>query len=81
MARGRTWFRARRHGWGWGLPTSWQGWLVYAAWALLMVGGWRAFPPPRHAGAFLVWTAGISAALVAICYATGEKPRWRWGGR
>jgi len=24
----RYWFPARRYGWGWGLPTAWQGWVV-----------------------------------------------------
>ena len=77
MARGRTWFRARRFGWGWGLPNTWQGWLVYAAYALLLAGGWRAFPPPHHALALAAWAVGLTALLAAVCYATGDKPRWR----
>ncbi|HTS17465.1 MAG TPA: hypothetical protein VMP11_07825 [Verrucomicrobiae bacterium] len=24
----RVWFRAKRYGWGWGLPCAWQGWVV-----------------------------------------------------
>ena len=23
------WFPAKRFGWGWGLPLSWQGWVVF----------------------------------------------------
>ncbi|HEX7637875.1 MAG TPA: hypothetical protein VF457_05710 [Burkholderiaceae bacterium] len=80
-ARGKTWFPAKRWGWGWGLPVTWQGWVVLAAYALLVAFGWRAFPLPRHVLAFLVWSAGITAGLVAVCYLKGAPPRWRWGGR
>jgi hypothetical protein len=27
----RYWFPAKRYGWGWGLPVTWQGWAVLAA--------------------------------------------------
>jgi hypothetical protein len=28
---------------------------------------------------YLAWVALLVAALIAIAYATGEPPRWRWG--
>ncbi len=33
------WFSAKRYGWGWGIPSSWQGWLVLAAFVALLVVG------------------------------------------
>jgi len=24
------WFPAKRYGWGWGIPVTWQGWAVMA---------------------------------------------------
>ena len=33
------WFPARRYGWGWGLPATWQGWLVLAGYVLLALVG------------------------------------------
>ena len=30
-AQPKYWFPAKRYGWGWGLPGTWQGWLVVAA--------------------------------------------------
>jgi hypothetical protein len=81
VSGGPTWFKAKTFGWGWGLASTWQGWLVYSAYAMLALGGWRVFPPRHHLPAFLVWTAGITLLLVAICYLKGEKPRWRTGGR
>ena len=28
---------------------------------------------------FLVWIAMLTAALIALCWVTGERPRWHWG--
>lgn len=73
----RYWFAAKRHGWGWGLPCSWQGWAVLIA-ALLII-----------AAAQVIWDRGVAslvavpvlAGLTATAVAKGERPRWRWGGR
>ena len=72
------WFRAKRYGWGWGLPITWQGWAVFVAWFALFLPAIRYFIPRRPA-AFLVFTVVMSLLLIAICYKTGEPPRWRWG--
>lgn len=69
------WFRAKRYGYGWGLPLTWQGWVVLVAYtAVMAVGGiWFA----RNPGAFVAIMLGASAVLVWICWATGEPPRLR----
>ena len=33
------WFPAKRYGWGWGPPQSWQGWLVLAGFFVLLLIG------------------------------------------
>ncbi len=33
------WFPAKRYGWGWGLPSVWQGWVVMGIFAVLLLGG------------------------------------------
>lgn len=33
------WFPAKRYGWGWGFPSRWQGWMVLAIYAVLLVVG------------------------------------------
>jgi hypothetical protein len=40
----RYWFPAKRYGWGWGSPATWQGWVVLLAWlaTVLPVGVWPA---------------------------------------
>ena len=82
MAAGKTyWFRAKRYGWGWGLPRVWQGWLVLAAFIALLAAGFWLFPPHGKLVQFLVYVAFLVASLIAICWAKGEPPRWRWGDR
>ena len=31
------WFPAKRYGWGWGLPSVWQGWVVMGIFAVLLL--------------------------------------------
>jgi hypothetical protein len=72
------WFPAKRYGWGWGLPSCWQGWVVLAVWIILLVlSAWGFLPqhPWFFEGAALI----LAAVLIATCWWKGEKPRWRWG--
>jgi hypothetical protein len=73
------WFPAKRYGWGWGLPTAWQGWLVFVGYILLLVVGAFLFPPREALAAYLTYVAALSAALISVCWLKGEPPRWRWG--
>jgi hypothetical protein len=75
----RYWFPAKRYGWGWGVPCTWQGWVVMTLWMTVFIPGshWLAL---RSLPLFFLFVAGMSAGLIAICYAKGEPPRWRWGG-
>ena len=73
------WFRAKRYGWGWGLPLTWQGWAVFIAFICLVVAGAWLFPPHRATMAFVAYMVALSIILVTVCWMTGEPPRWRWG--
>ena len=73
----RYWFPAKRHGWGWGLPCAWQGWIVLAA----FLGGVVALSF-LLADRLVLRSVAISAAglaLVCICWIKGEPPRGRTG--
>ena len=74
------WFPAKRYGWGWGLPLTWQGWAVLAVFICLFGAGFFVFPPTRELASLLVYVAVLYAMLIAICWLKGEPPRWRWGG-
>ena len=75
------WFPAKRFGWGWGLPTAWQGWVVMLVFCALVLVGAVALLPSHGTGAFVAYTALLCVGLVAVCWATGEPPTWRWGGK
>ena len=75
----RYWFRAKRYGWGWGLPLTWQGWAVFAVFITLLVSNGLVFPPRTALPAFMSGVLGLTLILVAVCWLKGEPPRWRWG--
>lgn len=83
----KIWFRAKDYGWGW-VPIAWEGWLVIAAFIVLAAGGsfliqhWKRTGGAQAAMLLhLAWIALLIAGLIAICYAKGERPEWRWGPR
>jgi hypothetical protein len=73
------WFPAKRYGWGWGLPTRWQGWLVLVVYASLLLWAAATFLPAGDEFAFVVGAIALTVVLVSICWWKGEPPRWRWG--
>jgi hypothetical protein len=44
----RYWFLAKQHGWGWGLPVTWQGWAAMAVFVFILVGEFWLPPLPPH---------------------------------
>jgi len=80
----KPWFRAKRYGYGWGLPATWQGWVVFIAYLVFVV--WDFLRIDRYSNSvsdtlrpYIIQLFLASLVLVAICYLTGEKPKWRWG--
>jgi len=73
------WFRAKRYGWGWSWPLTWQGWIVLLGFFMLVGAGVLVFPPHSNAPALVIYVLVLSALMVAICWLKGEPPRWRWG--
>ena len=73
------WFPAKRCGWGWGPPSTWQGWVVLAAFVMLLVAGAFLFPPAVALFSYIAYATVLGGAVVAICWLKGAPPRWRWG--
>ncbi len=80
MEERKYWFPAKRYGWGWGFPITWQGWAVFALAIGVAVIGGLLFPPSTGLPRFLLLELGVAIVLVLVCWITGEPPRWRWGG-
>ena len=72
------WFPARKYGWGWGLPKTWQGWFVLDAYIIGMTGLLAfCFVLNSHPGLtstidFIVLGGLMTYVLIFICYEKGE---------
>lgn len=75
----RYWFPAKRYGWGWGIPSTWEGRLVLLGYLALLAVCFVVFPPERNLPGFIISVHGLSGLLVAICWWKGEPPGWRRG--
>lgn len=75
------WFPAKWYGWGWGIPSSWQGWAVLVTFMALVAVGALVFPPDTQRGLYLTFVGVCSLMHIVVCWMKGEPPRWRWGGR
>ncbi|MDB5809039.1 MAG: hypothetical protein JWN94_1161 [Betaproteobacteria bacterium] len=73
------WFPAKRYGYGWGFPRVWQGWVVMAIFAILVLAGAFMLLPGYGSFVFVAYSSGLCLGLVAVCWAKGERPAWRWG--
>jgi hypothetical protein len=75
--RERYWFHAKRYGYGWGLPATWQGWIVLVGYLVIV------FAAVGFSGGnvwlFLLTMSVATALLLAVCFRKGEPARWRWG--
>lgn len=80
----RMWFKAKDYGWGW-YPASWQGWLILIIFLTLIVVNMIRLSIGVSVADLWIWyiseTILLVAILIFICYLTGEKPEWRWGGK
>ena len=68
------WFRRKRFGWGWGLPSSWQGWAFFIPWLAVLICVSFHFMPQRPF-AFTMALGALTAILVVVCVVKGEPPR------
>ena len=73
------WFPAKRYGWGWGIPTCWQGWVVFVVYLVLLGMAVLLFRPHREHVTFVLAVTALSLVFVAVCWLKGAPPRWRWG--
>lgn len=67
------WFPAKppECGWGWGVPQTWQGWVVSIAYFLSLIAG-AILLAPIHAGIFFGFVCALTVALLIVCWCKGE---------
>jgi hypothetical protein len=77
---GSVWFPAKRYGFGWGLPVRWQGWVVLLLYFVMLLGGVAYFRAQQNVRGSWAYLIGLTAILIVIIAAKGERPlKWRWG--
>jgi hypothetical protein len=79
----KLWFKAKNYGWGW-YPVTWQGWSITLLYIAVLFWRTSALSKMFDTATSFSWRymfeiAAITIPLIVICYATGEKPEWRWG--
>ncbi|MCB5197207.1 hypothetical protein [Deefgea salmonis] len=73
------WFPAKRYGWGWGMPSSWQGWCVLLAYLMLLILAVILKLPDHQPLLFWSGFGLLSLIFLIICWRKGEPTQWRWG--
>ena len=78
----KIWFPAKKYGFGWGFPVTWQGWAVLLSYILLIIIGIKNVTgSASQIGSFFIYVVFLTALLIFICLKKGEKPAWRWGNK
>ncbi|MDE1897948.1 MAG: hypothetical protein KGI40_11745 [Xanthomonadaceae bacterium] len=77
----RYWFPAKRYGWGWGVPGTWQGRVVLLVYVAVVAAAACFVSPSRHVLIFSAVMVIATLGLLLVCLRKGEPPRWRWGGQ
>jgi len=78
--KNRAWFPAKKYGIGWGLPVTWQGWIVLLAYLVLVAFGSAILTTlPTRIPFFIAYMLILSGILILICWKKGEKITFRWG--
>lgn len=73
------WFPAKKYGWGWGVPSAWQGWVTIMIYLGSISSSAYMFPPDEKMALFIFLTIVLSVLLIVVCWIKGEPPKWRWG--
>ncbi|MEI6326574.1 MAG: hypothetical protein WCO78_00460 [Candidatus Roizmanbacteria bacterium] len=77
------WFKAKEYGWGW-TPATWQGWLLLISYIAIEIYIYYGVDSSSRSASYVVLnylplSVVFTFVLILICFATGERPRWRWG--
>ena len=72
------WVPAKKYGYGWGFPQTWQGALVLIAYLVLMTV--LCFASINSIGLLILGSSLLSIGMLILCYMKGEPPKWRKNG-
>jgi hypothetical protein len=55
--------------------------VVLISYFALVLGGIPFIQVTKGNVLYVAYVSALTVALIAVCWLTGEPPRWRWGGR
>ena len=68
------WFPAKKYGWGWGLPCSWQGWVVFTVYIIAMTGAPFLFIDGSSLSPmFYIFVGIVTVVFLSIVWLKGER--------
>lgn len=78
MSDKKYWFPAKENGFGWGKPTTWQGWSVLLTYLTAVFLISVLIDPKQALVEWFAWVAISTSVLLIVCYVKGEAPSWKW---
>lgn len=83
MKNQKLWFKAKNFGWGW-TPINRKGWAVTLLYVASILVNAQNIDLQTHTMSdismnFILPFIINTIFLLIICYAHGERPRWKWG--
>jgi hypothetical protein len=76
MSNGPEWFAPKRYGYGAGLPISWQGWVLFIGYLVLVTGA--SVLIPRTIVGYVSIVTILTVAFIVIVSRTTQGGPWRW---
>jgi len=81
--KNKLWFKAKMYGWGW-QPVSREGWAISVLYTIAVVLHFKNIDRFSHSISDTLINFAIpfiitTIFLLIICYARGERLKWRWG--
>ncbi len=75
------WFPAKKIRLGLGTTMHMARWIVFIIYFALVIVGIPFIQVAVGGIVYIAYVLILTVALIAICWITGEPPRWRWGDR
>ena len=76
LPKDQAWFPAKTDGYGWTLPTRWQGWTVVITYIVVLMAT-SLLVTASTALTSVYFTLACTGSVIGICYWKGEAPRRR----
>lgn len=80
----KAWFRKRKYGYGWGLPQTWQGWVIFLLYIAFIPYDFVSIDSTSHSVSdtlinFIPNMFLATVIFIAIAFITSGKPEWHFG--